>query len=96
MLKYGFCHMDDNQDGCKNGRCLSVCMCGHSNLVIYHPIPSKFHIMTTFIKLLFMSEYGFCLINDNQDGRQTDIPFSLQGIMWDPLSEYDCSSSDGV
>ena len=35
-----------------------------SNLVIYHPISSKFHILATFIKLLLMSRYGFCQMND--------------------------------
>ena len=38
-----------------------------------------------FIKLLIMSEYGVCPMNDNQDCRQTDIHFSMQGIMWGPL-----------
>ena len=56
--------LSDNQDGRQNDRQLSVCTCGHSNLVIYHPFSSKFHIWTTFIKLLFMSEYGFCPMND--------------------------------
>ena len=32
-----------NQDGLQNGRNLSVCTSGHSNLVIHHPISSKFH-----------------------------------------------------
>ena len=62
--------LSDNQDGRQNDRHLSVCTCGHSNLVIYHRVSSKFHIWTTFIKLLFMSEYGFCSMNDNQDCRQ--------------------------
>ena len=31
------------------------------------PISSKFHICITFIKLSAKYEYGFCLINDNQD-----------------------------
>ena len=44
------------------------------NLVIYYPISSKFHIWTTFIKLLFMSEYAFCQMNDNQDCRQNEYP----------------------
>ena len=55
-----------NQDGLKNGPNQSVCTCGHSNLIIYRPIPSKVHIWTTFIKLLFMSEYVFCPMNDNE------------------------------
>ena len=66
--------LSDNQDGCQNGRHLSVYSCGHSNLVIYHPISSKFHLWTTFIKLLFMSEYGFCPMNDYQDFCQNGYP----------------------
>ena len=73
--------LSDNQDG----NHLLVCTCGHSNLVIYHSISSKFHIWTSFIKLLFMSEYGFCLMNNNKDCRKMDIPFSLQGIMRFPV-----------
>ena len=52
-----------------------------------HLLPNFFHIWTTFIKLLFMSEYGFYLIFT-----KTDIPFSLQGIRRGPLSESHCSS----
>ena len=56
--------LSDNQDGHQNVRQVS-------NLVICHPISYEFHIWTTFIKLLFMSEYGFCPMNSNQDCRQT-------------------------
>ena len=66
--------LSDNQDGNQNGHHLSVYTCGLSNLVIYHPISTKFHIWTTFIKLLFMSEYGFCPMNDYQDFRQNRYP----------------------
>ena len=59
--------VSDDQDGHQNSRHLSVCTCGHSNLDIYHQISSKYHMWTTFIKLLFMSEYGFSPMNDNQD-----------------------------
>ena len=45
------------------------------NLVIYDPISSKFHIWTSFIKLLFMSEYGYCPMNDYQYFCHGDIPF---------------------
>ena len=38
--------LSDNQDGHLYGHHLSVCRCGHSNLVIYHLIPFKFHILT--------------------------------------------------
>ena len=67
--------LSNNQDGCQNGRRLSVYTCGHSNLVIYHPISSKFHIWTSFIKLLFMCDYGYCPMNDYQYFRHGDIPF---------------------
>ena len=40
--------------------------------------------LPNFIKLFFMSEYWFCLINNNQDGPQNGYPFSLQGIMCAP------------
>ena len=40
-----------------------------------------------------MSEYEFCQMNDNHDFfAKTDIPFSVLGIRWGPLSESDCSS----
>ena len=48
--------LSDIQDGHQNGRHLSVNTYGHSSLVIYHPISSKFHIWTTFIKLLFFAK----------------------------------------
>ena len=67
--------LSDNQDG----RHLSVYTCGHSNLVIYHPISSKFHIWTTFIKLLFMTEYGFCQMNDYLDFSQNEYPLFAAG-----------------
>ena len=57
------------QDGYQNVRQVSY-------LVICHLISSEFHIWTTFIKLLFMSEYGFCPMNINQSCRQRQvIPF---------------------
>ena len=75
-------NLSENQDGHQNGRHLSFCTTGHSTCnLVYYPISSKFHILTTFIKLLFMSDFGFCPMNDNQNCRQMDIPFSLQGIM---------------
>ena len=71
--------LSDNQDGHQNGRHLSVYTCGNSNLVIYHSISSKFHIWSTFIKLLIMSEYVFCPMNDYQDFRQNGYPFFAAG-----------------
>ena len=38
--------------------------------------PNFFHIWTTFIELLFMSEYGFYLMNDYQDFCQNGYPFA--------------------
>ena len=69
----------NNQDGRQNGRHLSVYTCGHSNLVIYHPSSSKFHTWTTFIKQLFMSEYGFCPMNDYQYFRHNGYPLFAAG-----------------
>ena len=52
----GHCPKNDNQHGYKNVHPLSICMCGHSNVVIYHPVSSIFHIWTSFIKLhVFLS-----------------------------------------
>ena len=48
--------------------------------------------MNDFINLLFMSEYGFCPMNNDQDCRQNEYSFSLQGIVQGPLSESDCYS----
>ena len=71
--------LSDNQDDHQNGRHLSVYTCGHSNLVMHHPISSKFCIWTTFIKLLFISEYGFCQMNDYQDFHQNGYPLFAAG-----------------
>ena len=78
-FEYRFFLMNDKQDGRQNGCRLSVCTCGHSTLVTYYRIASKFHIWTTFNKLLFMSEYGFCPINDNQDCRQNGYQLFIAG-----------------
>ena len=53
---------------CKNVR-LSIPFGGHSYLVNYHLISSKFQIWIASIKLSFKFENGFCLMNDNQNGR---------------------------
>ena len=44
---------------------LSVCCHGHSYLVIFNQIFSKFHII---IKLSFKFKYSFFLSNDKQEG----------------------------
>ena len=79
-INCGYCPMNFNQDGCSNGHRLSVCTCGHSNLVIYHPIYSKFHIWTTSIKLLCISEYGFVRWTIIKIDAKTDISFSLRAL----------------
>ena len=57
---------------CQNGRRLwTLC-----NLVIYHPISSKFHIWVIFIKLFPKIVCEICVINDNQDGCQNDNSLS--------------------
>ena len=80
LAQVGIWALSNNQDGRQNGCHLSVCTCGHSNLAIYHPISSNF-----FIKELLMSEYGFCLMNDNQDCRQNRYPLFTAGCCAGPL-----------
>ena len=65
-FEYGFCPVKDNQDGSQNGCLLSICICGHTNFVIYHPISSKFHKWITLIKLLARFENGFCPVKINK------------------------------
>ena len=60
--EYGFCPTNDKQYGRQNGHRLSVCTCGHSPVVIYYQMASKFHIWITFIKLSPKFEYGLCRI----------------------------------
>ena len=64
--------------------CLSVCYCGHSNLVILNRISSKFHIFIASIKLWFKFRYGFVSTIDNEDGRQNGHPLSvnIQSLLW--------------
>ena len=52
--------------------CGQFALCGHSDLVIYHPISSKFHIhvLSTFFKLWPKFEYRLCQLKNNQDGCQ--------------------------
>ena len=72
---------NDNQDGRQNGRRLCEHCRGHSNSVISYRISSKFHTWIAFIKLWFRFEYGFCLINDNQDGRQNGRRLSVSAVV---------------
>ena len=69
---------------------MNLTECNLTPILISHG-KSPFHIWTTLIKLLFMSEYGFCPMNDNQDGRQNGYPI-FTGIKRGPLWESDCSS----
>ena len=57
--EYEFCPINFKQDGHQSGLHLSVCICGPSNLDIYHSISSKFDIWITCIKFLPKLEYGF-------------------------------------
>ena len=68
--------------------CLSVHRSGHSNLVIFNQISSKFHIWIASIKLSFKFEYGFCPTNNNQDGRQNGPRLSVL-VKLSPKLEYD-------
>ena len=47
--------------------------CGHSYLVIYQLISSKFHIWISLIKLLAKFDYEFCPMNDKQDGHKNGL-----------------------
>ena len=58
----------------------SIRCSGHSNLVIFNQFSSKFHIWFVSIKLCFKFQYGFCLTNDNQDGRQNGRRLSVSSI----------------
>ena len=69
--------LSNNQDGQQNGRCRCVNCHAHSNSVIFNQISSKFHTWIPFIKLSFKFEYGFCLMNDYQDGQQNGCLLSI-------------------
>ena len=56
---------------------LSIRCCGHSNLVIFNQISSKFHTWIASIKLWFKFEYGFFLTNHTQDGQQNGHRLSV-------------------
>ena len=55
----------------------SVYCCGHSNLVIFNRISSKFLIWFASFKHWFRFGCGFCQTNDNQGGRQNGRHLSV-------------------
>ena len=55
----------------------SIHCCGHSNLVIFIRISSKFHKWIASIKFWFKFEYWFSSTNDNEDGRQNGRRLSV-------------------
>ena len=59
----------------------SIRCCGHSKLVIFNWISSKFHMWFASIKPWFKFEYEFCRTNYNQDdwqnGRRLSGPPSV-------------------
>ena len=70
-FQYEFCPTNDNQDDQQMAAAYqfaSIRCCGHSNLVIFNWISSKFHLWFASIKPWFQLEYEFCQINYNQDG----------------------------
>ena len=75
--------MKNNQDGRQNGRRLSVSSVVVTLIVSF--LSDFFQV--SCIKLLIMSEYGFCPMNDNQDCRRNG-----SGHYAGPLSECYCSS----
>ena len=86
-FKYGFCPTNDNEDDRQNGRRL------WTFLVIYYPISSKFHIWTTFIKLLYCSCLNMGFVRLTIIKIVVKMPLFTAGIIVrGPLSEYDCSS----
>ena len=66
---------------------LSICCCGHSNLVFFNLISSRFHIWIASIQLSFKFEYGFCPTNDNQDGPQNGRRLSVS-MLWSLLLSH--------
>ena len=72
---------------------LSIRCCGHSNLVIFILISSKFHIRIASIKLCFKIEYGFFPMNDYQDGRQNGLSVCIHLLLWSLLVNFNWISS---
>ena len=64
--------------------------CGHSNLIIFNQISSKFHIWIASIKSWFKFEYEICLTNDNQDGQQNGHRLSvyIHSLLWSLLLSH--------
>ena len=74
--------MNSNQDGCQNGRRLwSVCTCGHSKLVIYHTVASKFNIWIALIKSSPKFEHGFCPITKMATKMAATYRFALVDVL---------------
>ena len=73
----------------------SIRCCGHSNLVIFIRISSKFHIWFASIKLCFKFEYDFCPTNNNQDGRQNGrrLLVCIRPLLWSLLVVFNRISS---
>ena len=63
--------------------CPSICLSvrGHSNLVVFNRISSKFHIWIASTNLSFKFEYRFCPTSDSQDGRQNGCNLSISAVM---------------
>ena len=76
-FEYGSCPMRDNQAGRQNGHHLSLYTSGHTTLVIYYPIASKFHIWITFINFSPKFEYGLCPITKMATKTAANCQFAL-------------------
>ena len=73
---------NDDQDGRQNGHHLSVCTCGHSTLVIYYPIYSKFiYGLLPSNSGSSSNMHGLLQANDNLDGRQNGRRRSVP-LLW--------------
>ena len=61
--------------------CLSARCRGHSNVVIFSQISSKFHIWIASIELSFKFEYNLFLSDDKQEGRKMAATTDLSNLV---------------
>ena len=66
---------------CSIGFSFSACCLGHSNLVFFNRISSKFHVLIASIKLSFKFKYGLCPTKDNKDFRQNGHRLSVSAAL---------------
>ena len=76
-FQYGFCLMNNDQDGRQNGHRLCVRFRGHSNSVIFNRVSFKLNIWIASIKLVLKFQYGFCATNNYRDGQKNGRRLSV-------------------